>query len=138
MSVIDINKQPSRRELMWFGLLLALFLMVVGGIVWWRFSGRTAAMVIWGAGALLTITYFVLPAVRRPIYLGWIYAAFPIGWTVSHLMLVLLYYGLFTPIGLIMRMLGRDPLARRFEPGASSYWVDHRPGGEPDRYFRQF
>ena len=36
--------------------------------------------------------------------------AFPIGWTVSQVMLALMFFGLFTPIGLVFRLIGRDPL----------------------------
>ena len=46
------------------------------------------------------------------IYVGWMILAFPIGWTISQVILVVMFFGLFTPIGLIFRLLGRDPLHR--------------------------
>ena len=48
----------------------------------------------------------------RLIYVGWMVLAFPIGWTVSQVMLALMFFGLFTPIGLVFRLIGRDPLQR--------------------------
>ena len=66
------------------------------------------------------------------------YAAFPIGWTVSHAILALLYYGILTPIGLIMRLIGYDPLSRRLRSEDRTYWEEYSPEGDRKRYFRQF
>jgi hypothetical protein len=52
--------------------------------------------------------------------------------------LAMVYYGIFTPIGLGLRLMGRDPLRRRFDPQARSYWVDRRAPADVKRYFRQF
>ena len=65
-------------------------------------------------------------------------AAVPIGWTLSHLVLGAVYYGVFTPIGLVMRLLGHDPLERRFDPTATSYWIERTDRSDPARHFRQF
>ena len=51
--------------------------------------------------------------------------------------LALIFYGIVTPIGVVMRLFGRDKLTRRFDAEATSYWVAHDPGGEPARYLRQ-
>ena len=40
-------------------------------------------------------------------------------------------------MALVARAFGRDPLTRRFEPDADSYWIEEDPGGEPERYFHQ-
>ncbi len=48
----------------------------------------------------------------RWVYIGWMILAFPIGWTVSQVMLAVMFFGLFTPIGLVFRLIGRDPLHR--------------------------
>ena len=50
--------------------------------------------------------YAAIPMSRKWIYLGWIYAAFPIGWTVSHLLLAAIYYLIVTPIALAVRLAG--------------------------------
>jgi hypothetical protein len=64
--------------------------------------------------------------------------AFPIGWTVSNLVLVLVFFGLFTPVALVFRLLGRDALQRRFQPEQDTYWTARPETTEPVRYFRQF
>ena len=64
--------------------------------------------------------------------------AFPIGWTVSLIMLAILYYGLFTPIGLVFRLIGRDALQRSRRPGLETYWTPKPTTTDPRRYFKQF
>ena len=72
--------------------------------------------------AVLALTIGPLGLIRpewvRLIYVGWMVLAFPIGWTVSQVMLAVMFYGLFTPIGLVFRLLGRDPLHRSSPPRA--------------------
>lgn len=138
MAIIDINRDPSRKTMLWFGALLALFCGLVGALLHWRFDLPRAARVVWTAGAGLAALYYAAPPLRRPIYLGWIYAFFPLGWVLSHILLGTIYYLVLTPIGLIMRLFGRDPLRRRFEPDAETYWIEYAAGQDPKRYFRQF
>ena len=92
MALIEINKDPSRRELNWFGLVFALFFGLVGALVCWKFDARTTAAVIWITAGAVTVMYYVVPPIRRPVYLGWLFAAYPIGWVVSHLLMAIIYY----------------------------------------------
>ncbi len=62
---------------------------------------------------------------------------YPIGWLVSRLLLGVLFYGMFTPLGLLFRLLGRDALARRARPDASSYWITKEGPNDARSYFRQ-
>ena len=89
-------------------------------------------------GAGLTALYFAVPPLRRPLFLGWIYATFPIGWTISHLLMAVIYYGVLTPIGLVLRLCGKDPVEKEIDSGRSSYWVEHPTKTDASRYFRQF
>ncbi|MHC4220193.1 MAG: SxtJ family membrane protein [Planctomycetota bacterium] len=138
MALIEINRSPSRRELAWFGGLFALFFAIVGTFAWWQFDAPRVAMGIWVTAAAIVVVYHAVPPVRRPLYIAWMYAAFPIGWVISHVVLGLVYFLVFTLFGLILRLFGRDPMNRRIEPDAPTYWIEHRPGGAQARYFRQF
>ena len=75
--------------------------------------GHGTAAAIFG---LLALTVGPIGLARpdwlRPIYVGWMVLAFPIGWTVSQLILGVIFCGVFTPIGLVFRLMGRDPLHR--------------------------
>ena len=62
--------------------------------------------------------YYAIPNVRRLLYLGWMRVFYPIGWVVSHLLLAIVYYLVLTPIGLVMRLFGGDPMHRGFDRSA--------------------
>ena len=134
----DIPFDPSRATLRQFaGLWLAFF----GGLALWQalVQGHTGLASLF---AVLALTIGPMGLTRpewlRPIYVGWMVLAFPIGWTVSQVMLALMFYGLFTPIGLLFRLLGRDALQRTRRPEVESYWTPKPAPAGPKSYFRQF
>lgn len=138
MSMIEINRNPSRRELFWFGALLPMFFAALGAVARWIWGTPGVGNWIWGVGVAVTVVFAVTPPLRRPLYVGWMYAALPIGWTISHLLLGGIYYFIFTPVGLLMRLFRYDPLHRRFDKQAQSYWIPRDTGTNTARYFRQF
>jgi Saxitoxin biosynthesis operon protein SxtJ len=136
MALLEIKWKPSPRELKQFAAIWIGFFALIGISCLVR-KGLTPAVVLWlvaGVGFL----EFVRPGFMRPIYVLWMALALPIGWTVSHLLLLAVYYLVLTPIGLIMRLLRHDPLERRFDRLAKSYWTPHDPSAQPSRYFKQF
>ena len=137
MSMIEINKNPSAKELMWFGILLIIFASGVGS--WLYFGGSPfAGQLVWGIGGGLAVVFFAVRAAQRYIYLGWLYAAYPIGYVVSHVIMGVIYFGVVTPVGVTMRLLGHDLLNRAYDKQAKSYWTEHRTDRDPKRYFKQF
>ena len=136
MAVIEINKDPSKKELAWFGLMFLAFFGLIGGIVWWRFQQPNVAYGLWGGAGVIVALYYAIPALRKPIYLGWLYAAYPLGFVLSHIVMAAVYYLVVTPIGLVSRAMGRDPLSRN--ANSSSGWTPRRQPPDPSEYFRQF
>jgi Saxitoxin biosynthesis operon protein SxtJ len=136
--MIDKNREPSPRDLRVFGLLLIGFSCVVGGLIYWRLEAPRAAVGVASGGLLVALLYHALPPIRRFVYLGWMKVTYPIGWTVSHLALAAVFYLVVTPIGLIMRLFGRDPMQRRRSPKATTYWAPRASGVDTARIFRQF
>ena len=139
MSLIPLKTEASPKELAWFGVLL-LAAAGVAGVMAWRATGElTASRYIWIGGALVALVYYLVPPLRRPFFLGWMYATYPIGWVISHVLLAIIYFGVLTPIGFVMRVFGYDPMARGRHPAGGSYWTEReRRGVDPSRYFRQF
>lgn len=138
MTLIRINRNPTRAELRWFGVLTGAFLVFFGGLLsWWSGGSRTPLVVLAAAGVLFASVYHGVRPLQRPLYLGWMHAVYPLGWVVSHVILGLLYFAVLTPIGLVMRVLRRDALQLPFDRSARSYWTP-RKRATSDRYFRQF
>jgi hypothetical protein len=137
--MIDINWNPSVRELRQFaGIWFPGFFIIVGGLTWYKTGSLQAAAIIWTAAFLVSLVGYVVPAFMRYVFVGLTLAAFPIGWTVSHLILFKVYFLVLTPIGLIVRRTKGDPMQRSFDRTAKTYWIPHNPAGKPGRYFKQF
>ncbi len=139
MGVIEINRNPSRRDLLVFGVLLVVFTGVLGLVTHFVWNSPVVARWIWIGGGGLSLLHFAVPPLRRFVYLGWMYAAFPIGWTISHVFLTIVYFGVVTPTGLLLRLFGYDSMSRRDRSeGSTSYWEGCSGPEDRKRYFRQF
>ena len=139
MAMLEINWQPSRRELrqfagIWFPLACAV-------VCWFVYRATHSWQLLAALGviaAVLSVVAFAVPAVALRLYVGWMVAAFPIGWTVSHLLMGVIYYLLITPMGLLMRCFGRDAMGRKFNRTRDTYWVAHTTPRDKQQYFRQY
>lgn len=132
----DIQFSPSDRMLRQFA---GIFLLVFGALslVEAAIRHRPQLSLLYGTLALTVgIAGLLKPRLVRAIYVGWSVVAFPIGWLVSTTMLALLFYGLFTPIGLIFRAFGRDILSRR-RRNVDTYWRPKPAARDLQEYFRQ-
>lgn len=138
MAVIQINRNPSRRELRQFGFVWLGFLVLFGLIAWLKFENRTAATVLWALAVVVPIIGWLVPAFMRIVFVGLSYAAFPIGYVVSHVILAAVYYLVLTPVGLALRVFRYDPMHRALKPDQDSYWVEREPEPDPKQYFRQY
>lgn len=139
MGLIELRTDFSDRQLRQFcGIWLPAFALSIGFMLWSKFQLQQAALIMWSVVAVIGIVGVLKPRWIKPLIVVWMVAAFPIGWVISHLMLALIYYGCMTPIGLIMRLVGRDPLVRRLDRSADTYWVVRKPVSDKKRYFRQF
>src|SRR4051812_7839395 len=139
--MLNINRDPSPRDLRIFAGLLPVFFGIAGALRWYAGSPRTA-QVLWVAAIALAVIVLVFPQARRKLYVGWMVVLFPVAWVISHLILALIFFLVATPIALIMRAAGRDPMKRSFDRAAPSYWTPRPSRGERKsdaaRYFRQF
>jgi hypothetical protein len=132
----DVTKAPPPKMLRQFA---GLWLVVFGGLAVWRLvSGHTDAWTytLGIAAVAVGATGLIWPAAVRPIYSGWMVVAFPIGWTVSKLALGLMFYGMFTIVGVVFRLTGRDLLNLR-RRSAASYWAPKTSARSSSEYLRQ-
>jgi hypothetical protein len=138
VALLEVNLRPGERDLRWFGVVVLLFCAVLAAIAWRGFGSLAVASVLAAAGVLLSGLYYLVPPLRRLLYVGWMRAVFPIGWVLSHALMGIIYFGVLTPIGLLLKVAGRDPLRLKAAPEATTWWVEKPASDDPDRYFRQF
>ncbi len=84
-----------------------------------------------GAGILLLLAGFLAPRQALRFHRAWMKLAGALGYINSRIILSVMYYGVLTPLGFILRMTGRDPLRRR-AAAQPSYWIP-RPRTRQDR-----
>jgi hypothetical protein len=136
--MITIPTNPSDRDLRWFGGLGMLFAWGVAGWLLFRHDAGGWAAGLFIVGLIAGLLAFVRPQLLKWVHIGWMWAVFPIGWVIAHILLAVVYYGVLTPLGLLLRLLGHDPLQRRPDRQATSYWRPRTRERRPSDYFRQF
>ncbi len=139
MALIELDLNPTRRALRWFGALwFPGFFAIVGAIVLHGTGSLAAAGITWGGALLIAAAGLLSPRFMRVVYVGWMRAVYPIGWLISHLMLAVTFYLVITPIGLLMRLVRRDALKLRSGGSGPTYWTPYEPDERASRYFQQF
>ena len=139
MSVVQINRHPTLRQLRQFGWIWMAFVTFFGAVAWFKFDSPVLARGLWVAAIAVPVLGWAVPKFMRFVFMGMSYLAWPIGFVVSHLVLAGVYYLVLTPIGLLMRLFGYDSMKRTFDREATSYWVPRSLDKlDPKRHFRQF
>ncbi len=104
----------------------------------YRTGSLGTALTIWCAAICVALVGYLVPAFVRLLFTAAMCVAFPIGWMVSHTVLIAVFLLVITPVGLVMRALGRDALDRTFDREAPTYWQSGRTEMDKTRYLRQF
>ncbi|MDE2834005.1 MAG: SxtJ family membrane protein [Bacteroidota bacterium] len=124
----------SRRNLRSFGLLVGLITALIGGWLLWKGHG----FMLLGAGLLLILLGFALPKWLKPLYVPWMALAFVLGFVMTRVLLTLLFYAVMTPIGIVMRWTGRDPLRRKIDRSAKTYWIPKAPTEDLTKHLQRY
>lgn len=135
--MIEIRWRPNDKELRIFAGSQAVLCGIIAAMLW-SYGRTTPAIVVGVISLLVALVGWVRPQAIRLIYVAWMVAAFPIGWVFLHLVLAGVYYLLFWPIGGLRRLCGWDPLRRRWDASAATYWQKRLPPPAPEKYYRQF
>lgn len=137
LRALDTGRSALRK----FGLVVGAVLAGIAVVTTWRHGGAWTG---WGVGlgvvgTALVVLGLAAPAALRPVHRVWMGLALVLGHVMTRVLLTLVFVLLVLPIGLVLRLAGRDLLHRRIERDAASYWV-RRPAPEPaaermKRYF---
>ncbi|OGX38752.1 MAG: hypothetical protein A3C36_00750 [Omnitrophica WOR_2 bacterium RIFCSPHIGHO2_02_FULL_52_10] len=131
-----VNEQKNLKV---FGYGLAVVLAFIAYKVW-RGHGWVAVHAALLAGIFL---FILVTAVRyqalKPLYIRWMKVAHFIGTVITGIILSVLFYGVFGVTGLILRLMRKDLLDRKWDAAAASYWIPKGQAAfEPEHYTRQF
>lgn len=137
MPLVEIDWNPGTRQLRVFGLSALAASVVLAGVfvLLWGLAMAWAIAAL-AAGAAILLCSLVSLRAARVLYVVLSAVGLPIGFVASFILLAAFYFLLLTPIALLFRVIGRDPLHRRFDR-AASYWIARKPTASLDRYFHQ-
>ena len=117
-------------------MFAAVFVLI--GVVPWLF-GKGPQLWALGLAAVFAAAALLLPSVLAPLNRVWTLLGLLLHKVMSPVTLAVMFYLLITPMGVVMRWLGKDPLRLRFDPKQPSYWLEREPPGpKADTFTNQF
>lgn len=136
--MLPINWSPADAQLKSFARIWWPLFVLIGTALLYRRNGwTTPVMVVVYAGVILAVASVASRTVARTLFLGLQVITFPLAFVTSTIVLAVIYYLVVTPIGLALRLTGRDALSLR-RRNAASLWVPVPDDRDPEHAFRQF
>jgi hypothetical protein len=112
-----------------FGLVFTAFFAIVAVLPMLR--GEPPRLWAFAAAGAFLLLALAVPRALAPLNRLWLRFGDLLHRIVSPIALAILFYGVVTPTGLLMRLFGKDPLRLRFDREAKSYWIAREPPGPP-------
>ena len=123
-------KQQTNTELRKFGLVTGAIVVVLFGLLLpWIFSHKLPLWP-WIIAGVLWVWALIMPSSLSFVYKGWMAVGHVLGWINTRIILGIMFFILFLPAGIILKLLGKDPMARKLDKSLNSYRVTHK---RPDR-----
>ncbi len=127
-------KQPKLNDLKTFALIWSFIFSIIG--LWPLINNggvRLWALVI---TLIFILIAFLKPAVLKSFYIIWIKIGEVVGNIISKVIMIILFYGMFTPIAFILKLLGKDLLGKRLDKSSATYWIkrETQPGSLKNQF----
>ena len=114
------NIKSEKSDLRNFGIIVGIILLIISGFLFWK--EKESFQIFLAIGITLFLTAIAIPAVLKPVYWIWMIFAIILGWFMTRVILSLLFYVVFTSIGLTLRVFGKQFLELRWDKSKESYW----------------
>ena len=103
-----------------FGITVGIILLIISGFLFWK--EKESYQIFSGIGIILSLIAIAIPSILKPVYWMWMIFAIILGWFMTRVILSLLFYVVFTSIGLTLRFFGKQFLELRWDKSKESYW----------------
>ena len=128
----DASNELTRRTIVSFALIVSAALLAIAALQWRRGAPQWVLVTLLSIAAALLLGAAVAPALLRPVYRAWMRLGEVLAWVNTRIILTLIFFLVVTPIGLVMRLFGRSPIAAAKRN--DSYWTDVEPHSYGDRH----
>ena len=114
------NIKSEKSDLRKFGITIGVILLIIAGFLFWK--EKESFQILLTFGVTFCILGIAIPFILKPIYWIWMIFAIILGWIMTRIILSLLFYIIFTTIGLISRLFGKQFLELKWDHSQNSYW----------------
>ena len=114
------NIKSEKSDIRNFGITLGIILLLISGFLFWK--EKESYQIFSGIGITLFLIAIAIPSVLKPVYWMWMIFGIILGWFMTRVILSLLFYIIITPIGLTLRLFGKQFLELRWDKSKESYW----------------
>ena len=114
------NIKTHKRDLRNFGITFCVILIILSNFLF--IKNKDSYQLVAYLGSAFLVIGLIAPIILKPIYLVWMIFAIILGWIMTRLILSLLFYIILSPIGLLMRLFGKDFLGLKLDSSYQSYW----------------
>ncbi len=121
---MDKSKFNNRKEWRDFAVGLSIILSVIAAIQWYIDSNVYQYFAL--TAIIILLCGLTVPIIIKPLFIGFSYLGFILGWVMTRIILIILFCLVFTPIGLVMRLFGKKLLDTTFDRKQKSYWIDRQ------------
>ncbi len=116
-----MQTMEDKTQLRKFGFVLAFGLMIPFGLVFPLLKEASVPMWPYVAALVLVMLSLIKPALLNLIYGPWMKLGHYLGWVNTRIILGFIFYLMITPMGIVMRLFGKDAMQRRYQPELSTY-----------------
>jgi hypothetical protein len=115
---------PDRQELRKFGFVFATGLVLIFGLFFPWVLEKPSPYWPWIVAAVFAGSALILPQILKPVFLLWMKIGHVLGWINTRIILGVVFFIIFAPVALLMRLFGNDPMHRRLDETASTYRIN--------------
>ena len=131
------NISTGKSDIQKFGYTIGTILLIVA--VFLVFKGKESFQYLISISSFFLCFGLITPIILKPLYIIWMVFAVILGWFMTRLILIILFYFILTPIGLVGKLFGHNFLGNNFNSSTKSYWnlIDSKSEINQD-YKKQF
>lgn len=117
--------KSEKAKLREFGITLGCAFGVLGGLLLWR--DKSYYIYFFAASAVFFLLGLAVPIALRPVQKVWMKFSMALGWVMTRVILTILFFAVFTPIGFVSRLFGKRFLCLATGESCDTYWEYKKP-----------